>query len=158
MSQPNVEGILDQIEQLPQADRRLLEQRLASGGDAFADTGGALRTDNTGTVRIGRSRVTLDVVLADYRSGMTPEEIVRQLDTLDLADVYAAIAYYHRHRAEVDEYLHKREVAADALRREIEVAQRPGQEARRARSKGRRARSEVPDCLQSDPPVDGPSA
>src|SRR5947209_4828588 len=77
------------------------------------------RTDETGTIRIGPSRVTLDVLLADYQSGMSPEEIVRQLDTLNLADVYEAIAYYHRHREEVEQYLHRRKAEAEALRREI---------------------------------------
>src|SRR5438552_16702315 len=82
-----------------------------------------LRVDDTGTIRIGSSRVTLDVLLADYRKGMSPEEIVRQLDTLDLADVYTAIGYYHRHRLEIEQYLRRRAEEADALRRDIEVAQ-----------------------------------
>jgi uncharacterized protein (DUF433 family) len=82
-----------------------------------------LRVDDSGAIRVGSSRVTLDVLLADYRSGMSPEEIVRQLDTLDLADVYAAIAYYHRHRGEVDQYLRRREAEAEAVRRDIEAGQ-----------------------------------
>jgi uncharacterized protein (DUF433 family) len=119
MSQANLQSILDQIQQLPPADRVRLEQRLA-GADSLA---AALRTDETGTIRVGRSRVTLDVVLADHRRGLTPEEIVHQLDTLDLGDVYAAIAYYHRHRAEVEAYLAQRKASADALRAEIEASQ-----------------------------------
>lgn len=82
-----------------------------------------LHVDETGTIRVGQTRVTLDVLLADYRSGVSPEEIVRQLDTLDLADVYAVLAYYHRHRDEIDQYLRQREAAAEALRREIEAGQ-----------------------------------
>jgi len=82
-----------------------------------------LRIDETGTIRVGSSRVTLDVLLSDYRSGLSPEEIVRQLDTLNLADVYAAIAYYHRHRDEVEEYLCRRAAEADALRQQIEARQ-----------------------------------
>jgi uncharacterized protein (DUF433 family) len=82
-----------------------------------------LQVDESGTIRVGSSRVTLDVLLADYRSGLSPEEIVRQLDTLDLADVYGAIAYYHRHRGEVEEYLRRREAEAEALRRDIEAGQ-----------------------------------
>jgi uncharacterized protein (DUF433 family) len=31
------------------------------------------------------------------------EEIVRQLDTLELADVYGALGYYHRHREEIEQ-------------------------------------------------------
>jgi uncharacterized protein (DUF433 family) len=82
-----------------------------------------LHVDETGTIRVGGSRVTLDVILADYRNGLSPEEIVRQLDTLKLEDVYGAIAYFHRHRAEVEEYLRQREAAAESLRRDIEAAQ-----------------------------------
>lgn len=97
-----------------------------------------LRVDDTGTIRVGSSRVTLDVLLADYRSGLSPEEIVRQMDTLDLADVYAAIAYYHRHRGEIDQYLRRREAAADALRRDIEARQ-PDREELKARLSARMA-------------------
>jgi uncharacterized protein (DUF433 family) len=82
-----------------------------------------LRVDESGTIRVGCSRVTLDVLLADYRKGLSPEEIVRQLDTLELADVYAAIGYYHRHRQEVEQYLARRHTEAEVLRQEIESAQ-----------------------------------
>ena len=80
-----------------------------------------LRVDETGTIRVGSSRVTLDVVLADYLNGVTPEEIVRQLDTLSLADVHTAIAYFHRHRNEVEEYLSRRNAEAEELRLKIEA-------------------------------------
>jgi hypothetical protein len=40
---------------------------------------------------------------------------------LDLADVYAVIAYYLRHRAEVDAYLQEREQQAREIRRQIEA-------------------------------------
>jgi uncharacterized protein (DUF433 family) len=82
-----------------------------------------LRVDETGTIRVGSSRVTLDVLLADYRKGLSPEEIARQLDSLDLADVYAALGYYHRHRQEVEEYLRRRADEAKSLRHAIEAAQ-----------------------------------
>jgi uncharacterized protein (DUF433 family) len=36
------------------------------------------------------------------RMGMTPEEIVATHPSLSLAAVYAALAYYHSHRAEID--------------------------------------------------------
>lgn len=42
-------------------------------------------------------------------------------DTLDLADVYAVIAYYLRHGAEVDAYLAEQRRLADEVRREIEA-------------------------------------
>jgi uncharacterized protein (DUF433 family) len=84
-----------------------------------------LRVDDTGAVRVGQSRVTLDVLLQYWRLGMRPEEIARGLDTLTLADVHGALAYYLRHQAEIDEYLRRREEEADALRRQIEAANAP---------------------------------
>jgi len=81
-----------------------------------------LRVDDTGAIRIGQSRVTLDVLLQYWRLGMKPEEIARGLETLTLADVHAALAYYFRHQTEVDNYLVRREEEAEKLRREIETA------------------------------------
>jgi uncharacterized protein (DUF433 family) len=80
-----------------------------------------LRVDDGGAVRIGKTRVTFDLVVEQYENGMTPEDLVRAYDTLDLADVHAVIAYYLRHREEVRAYLKRREVEAKALRAKIEV-------------------------------------
>jgi uncharacterized protein (DUF433 family) len=82
-----------------------------------------LRVDEAGAIRVGQTRVTLDVLLADHRRGMTPEQIVEQLDTLTLADAYGALAYYYRHQAELDAYLQRRREQADGLQREIEGSQ-----------------------------------
>jgi uncharacterized protein (DUF433 family) len=83
-----------------------------------------LRIEESGAIRIGSSRVTLDLVVEQYENGMTPEDMVRAYDTLALADVHAAIAYYLRHREEVRAYLKQREEEAAALRAKIE-AERP---------------------------------
>jgi hypothetical protein len=40
--------------------------------------------------------------------------------------VYAVIAYYLAHRAEVDEYLRRCDEEAQAIRRKLEREQRPG--------------------------------
>lgn len=42
------------------------------------------------------------VAIWHERMGMTPEEIVATYPTLTLPAVYAALAYYHDHRAEID--------------------------------------------------------
>src|SRR5260370_14481161 len=83
-----------------------------------------LRLDEGGAVRVGNSRISLDLVVEQYENGMTPEDMVRAYDTLVLADVYAVIAYYLRHRDEVRAYLKRREGEAAALRATIE-AERP---------------------------------
>ena len=47
--------------------------------------------------------------------------MVRAYDTLMLADVHAAIAYYLRHRDEVSAYLKQRNEEAEDLRTRIET-------------------------------------
>jgi uncharacterized protein (DUF433 family) len=83
-----------------------------------------LRVDEGGAVRVGDSRVSLDLVVEQYENGMTPEDMVRAYDTLVLADVHAVIAYYLRYRGEVRAYLNRRQEEAEALRAKIE-AERP---------------------------------
>ncbi len=83
-----------------------------------------IRVDQGGVVRVGNSRVSLDLVVEQYENGMTPEDMVRAYDTLVLADVHAVIAYYLWHRDEVRAYLKRREAEATALRSKIE-AERP---------------------------------
>ncbi len=83
-----------------------------------------LSIDEGGVVRVGASRVTLDLVVEQYENGMSPEDFVRAYDTLTVADVYAAIAYYLRHQNDVQSYLKWRNAQSDALRQQIE-AERP---------------------------------
>lgn len=79
-----------------------------------------LRVDAEGAVRVGQSRVGLDVVVGQYENGQSPEEMVLAYDTLVLADVHAVIAYYLRHRDEVRAYLRRRADEADFQRKLIE--------------------------------------
>src|SRR4051794_28820191 len=83
-----------------------------------------LRVDEGGAVRVGNGRLSLDLVIEQYENGMTPEDMVRAYDTLALADVYAVIAYYLRHRDAVRAYLKRQEEETGALRARIE-ADRP---------------------------------
>jgi uncharacterized protein (DUF433 family) len=80
-----------------------------------------LRFEEGGAVRVGNSRIGLDLVVEQCENGMTPEDVVRAYDTLALADVYAVIAYYLRHRNEVRAYLKRREEEAGALRAKLEI-------------------------------------
>src|SRR5262249_42662844 len=83
-----------------------------------------LRVDGSGVIRFVHSRVTLDPVISEYEKGMDADEIVRAYDTLNKADVNAAIAFYHRYPAEVSDYIRRGEEEADRLRALIE-AERP---------------------------------
>ena len=67
-----------------------------------------LKKDSLGVWRIGGTRVTLDTIVASFNEGVTAEEIVFRYPTLELADVYAVLSYYLRHRQKVEEYLTQR--------------------------------------------------
>lgn len=79
-----------------------------------------LERDATGAIRVGSSNVTLDLVVNAFNLGHTAESIAENHPSMTLAEVYATIAYYLRHRELVDQYVAERHAQADALRREIE--------------------------------------
>jgi uncharacterized protein (DUF433 family) len=80
-----------------------------------------LRTDSTGVIRVGGTRVTLDTVVGAFCDGATAEQIVQQYPSLNLADVYHVIGYYLRRTTEVEAYLQARKVDAEALRNQNEA-------------------------------------
>jgi uncharacterized protein (DUF433 family) len=82
-----------------------------------------LREDESGALRVGKSRVLLDLVIGSFEDGATPEAIVQQYSTLALGDVYAVIAYYLRHRDEVQAYMERREELARQVEHEIKSRQ-----------------------------------
>lgn len=66
--------------------------------------------------RITGSRVSLDSIIYDFLSGLSPESIVDNYDTLTLEQVYGAITYYLAHRAEIDAHLQRNRAKFDSLR------------------------------------------
>lgn len=77
-------------------------------------------TDADGAVRVGGTRITLDVIVTAFTDGATAEEIAQQYPSLQLADIYSVIGYYLRHRSEVDAYLRQRTEQAAQVRRKNE--------------------------------------
>ncbi len=82
-----------------------------------------LREEPPGVLRVGKSRVLLELVIRAYQRGASPQDIVRMYESLELSDVFAVIAYYLAHPAEIEEYLRKCEEEAEAVRRQIESSQ-----------------------------------
>ena len=80
-----------------------------------------LQTDADGVVRVGGTRVTLDTIVTAFQQGGTAEEIAQQYPSVQLSDIYAAIAYYLRHRGEVEAYLEEGNRQGDALRQQHEI-------------------------------------
>jgi uncharacterized protein (DUF433 family) len=79
-----------------------------------------LRVDSGGAVRIGKSRVTLEVLLGEYKRGATANEIAESFDTVPLADVHAVLSYYLDNREAVDAYLVQVEREGEEIRKRIE--------------------------------------
>lgn len=74
-----------------------------------------------GRPRIAGHRIRVqDVVLWHERLGMSPDEIVFQYSSITLADVYAALAYYHDHLQEI-----RQQITEDELLIEQVAAQEP---------------------------------
>jgi len=79
-----------------------------------------LQMDETGTIRIAGTRITLDTLIGAYKRGDTPQDIAEAFPTLGLAVIYSVIAYYLHHQTELDTYLMDREKEAEKLRQHFE--------------------------------------
>jgi uncharacterized protein (DUF433 family) len=82
-----------------------------------------MQLDHQGVLRIGGTRVTLETVIHAYLEGATPEEIALRYDALQLADIHATIAYYLRHKSELDQYLESRRDRSQQVRQQVEQRQ-----------------------------------
>jgi uncharacterized protein (DUF433 family) len=88
---------------------------------AYAELPIPLWEDEYGAIRIAKTRVTLDVIIAAYQHGDTPHEINKGYPTLTLADIYAVLAFYLNNRERVHAYLRERDVQSDLIYGETEV-------------------------------------
>lgn len=91
-----------------------------------------LRTDEHGIIRVGNTRVTLEVILARYEQGNTPEAIHEGFPSVELTDIYAVIAYALAHEDEVQMYLEQRDAEIDKLQKTIEAEMSPEIRAKQA--------------------------
>jgi len=74
-----------------------------------------------GRIRIDGTRLTVNQIATCYQQGLTPEEIRDQYPHVSLAQVYAALAYYHANRDEID--LDIESESADFLRLSEELSE-----------------------------------
>lgn len=79
-----------------------------------------LRFDSHGVIRVALTRIPLETVVKEHRSGSTPEQIQQDFDCLDLADVYLVIGFYLRHKAEVDAYMASKDAQGEKVKELME--------------------------------------
>lgn len=63
-----------------------------------------VRTAETrhGRPRIAGTGITVHRIVTWYKQGYSPEQIADEYEHLTLAQVYAALAYYHANQAEIE--------------------------------------------------------
>lgn len=64
---------------------------------------------------IAGTGVTVRRIAGWYNLGLTPEEIAAKIEHLTLAQIHAALAYYHANREEIDSDIAAEEVVADEI-------------------------------------------
>lgn len=78
-----------------------------------------LARDSSGVIRVGGTRVSLDSLVAAYEGGASIPKLSEAFPDLTLPDIHGAIAYYLRHRAEVEGYLEGRRREAGEIEERI---------------------------------------
>jgi uncharacterized protein (DUF433 family) len=79
-----------------------------------------LKTDADGVIRVGGTRVPIDTLIAAYHDGATAEEIADRYPAVKLADVYASLGYYLKHRSDLDAYLKRGQAESADQRKDAE--------------------------------------
>jgi uncharacterized protein (DUF433 family) len=64
---------------------------------------------------IAGTGVTVQRIVGWYKLGLSPEEIADEVGHLTLAQVHAALAYYHANREEIESAIAADEAEADGL-------------------------------------------
>jgi uncharacterized protein (DUF433 family) len=75
--------------------------------------------DQSGAIRIGKSRVLLELVIRAFQDGASPESIMQRYSTLSLSEIYTTIGYYLRHPQEIETYLSQREQLAETVHQKL---------------------------------------
>ena len=78
-----------------------------------------------GRIRIDGTRIAVHRIAFLYRQGHSPEEIVRTYPHLSLGQVYAALAYYHANRSEIESELTAADALYDELKQQATLTDRP---------------------------------
>ncbi len=77
-----------------------------------------------GRAQIAGTGVTVRRIAGWYELGLSPEEIAGEIPHVSLAQTYAALAYYHANRNEIEAEIAADEAEYDRLEREHYSGQR----------------------------------
>ena len=77
-----------------------------------------------GRPRIAGTGVSVRRIVGWYKLGRSPEEIVDTYGHISLAQVHAALAYYHANREEIEADIAAEEIEAERLEREHRLSRK----------------------------------
>ncbi len=92
---------------------------MESNGDKHIE----FRAKKSGAIRpfIAGTRVEVQYIVKDHEwHGIDPEEIARGYDNVSIAQVYAALAYYHDNRDELRRMIHEDEAFVRQLQEQLD--------------------------------------
>ena len=72
-----------------------------------------------GRPRVAGTGVTVRRIVGWYKQDLTPEEIITELPHLSLAQIYAALTYYHANREEIEADITAEAATAERLAKRI---------------------------------------
>lgn len=81
-----------------------------------------VRTDEHGAMRVGRTQVMLDGVIAAWEQGHSPETIRSQYPSLSLEEVYGALTWCLAHPTELESYRKRQDAVWAAARAKADAS------------------------------------
>ena len=69
---------------------------------------------------VAGSRISLDSIVQCFNEGLSPEAILGEFETLNLAQVYGAITYYLENQAAIDAYRIRQKARFEEMRKAAE--------------------------------------
>jgi uncharacterized protein (DUF433 family) len=79
------------------------------------------QSDDTcgGRLRIAGTRITVHQIAALHKRGLAAQQVVENCPYITLAQVYAALAFYHANREEIDKELADEDADFERLKEEF---------------------------------------
>ncbi len=81
--------------------------------------------ENCDRIRVNGTRVDIEIIIEEFKRGVSPEEIQQSYPTVTLEQVYATITYYLHNQAVVDDYIRRGEEVAEANYQEWRRTHKP---------------------------------
>ena len=76
-----------------------------------------------GTIRVGGTRLLIDIIVEAHNRGVCPEEIYQSFPSnyYAVADIYSVIAYYLSHKVAIDKHLAEMDKRSEEVWKKIET-------------------------------------